>query len=668
MDKPSGDYFDKPDAKESSSSYVPSSSKDSISKDIAVDPNPKVLNFGGGFKNLINNSSNSSSAPRNQIDLSAKASIPVVSGEIKNTGIEIPENKNVPQFSKKISGDSRDSMSSLDSKPSIKHDPKDRFTFVLQPPPNKIPIIVTKMLPSMKYEEEGHSPASASSSLSSSLDIKSNHSNKDPVKSAPILMNIKNPPPEISSLPKTNIASEVAYPLTSSKYPQPPTEKLEFASKIPEIKAKPEDISEEDIKSQKPVLVINKFTGSIGAQPPYTSFPISTANVKDAERLDESSASSFTESQDEFSEDLFVRDENKKSLNPNPIKVPEPVPANDNIKMPAISLFPKNNQNPPNPDGNPKAHSSSEHKRPFPVSNLPLKVPASSNFKSEKKRVTFDNKESEEFEIVAVSFESQPKSRIEEMKDVDLQLSQSYMNTQRLLYNAKLLSYPQVIAALKGKPFVTENFWVKKRCWNSFCGCFRSAEDLPQSMDQALLKLIELGLAAFDNNKQFDKDLIMSLYSRIQGRIEFQNTPQVWKELGFSNDKIKYNELSEKGILLTVVHFLFMYDYCPGILEKLTTNSLSRTPFVLLQAAQKLMKISFDLLRRKDLHQMILDAKGDGISTFLEFHSGLVLLWGDIYKKIDTIEESYSAIRSKAKSNPDLVLQMYRNEISGRSQ
>ena len=249
-----------------------------------------------------------------------------------------------------------------------------------------------------------------------------------------------------------------------------------------------------------------------------------------------------------------------------------------------------------------------------------------------------------------------------------MHLSQSYLDAQKILFNAKMLSYAQVINSLKARPFITDNLWAKKSCWNPFCGCFRSADDLPQSMDQALLKLITLGLASFDNNQQFDKDLIMSLYSRMKGRMEFQNTPQVWKELGFSNDNIKTNELSEKGIILTVMHVLFMYDYCPRILEKFTSNSFGRKSFVLLQAAQKLMRISFEMLRRKELHQIITETKGDEINTFLEFHSGVVLLWIDLYQKIDSINESYSAIRSKSKNSPELILQIYRNEIAGRGQ
>ena len=387
--------------------------------------------------------------------------------------------------------------------------------------------------------------------------------------------------------------------------------------------------------------------------------------------LDRSSSENFSESVYDYNEDLRVSLDSKPNEVPELANKPqiliekkEPEPYNP------IKHSEENTWAVPTQKKIEKIPSKNPEKNPEinPEKN-PEKTPEKNLKKNPEKNSLNDNISysisSQVDPEVNLNSSSQNMISLEEEKrmiEVDIKLPESYKETQELFYNSKLLSFSQIVNNIKSSPEVENNLWRKKSCFNPFCGCFSSSEELPQSAEQDVFKLISLGLASYDNNQQFHKDLFMSMYQRLSGKTQFLNTPQVWKELGFSSENYKTNEISKVGILVTVTHLLYLYEYCPSILMKLTAAAFGIKKFVMIDAIHTLMENSLTLLRQKTLNDIILRERKDPIITFLEFHGGVILLWLDIYNNALNLQESYKQIFLKANNNKEVLLQVYKNE------
>lgn len=609
----SENFFDKLDSHESSESY------DSSSCSHSVDVDPKVLDFGAGFRPLANppqvlyqkkiELNGLEKEPKEKISIEPKSAGPLIG------------NREFAKVEKKAHLESEASISSIDSKPSVRGPVKKEFSFPIAQNQPRFPIPVMKKLPSMKYEHNNDpsiSSSSFSSESSSVYESTSKVSEKDLGKivnegesfkgnwkmlglDGNIIDVQEDSHEKKNGLDGKNMDVHVKKVENSDFYEK----KVELDETVKKNQGKnetkisiPGNAIEQNVEvPEKPVAIqIQHIQSEIKI--PNLKIPISPIEEKLAVKLDQSS--SFSHSKDDFSEDLFIKEEVKK-------------PESGQIKK------------------------------------VQIKVPVSSDFPEEELEI-----------IVSKNFSESSDSKFQkEFKNMDLDLGESYKYSQKLLFNAKLLTFSQVVAGVKSRPFVNERLWRKKNCWNPICGCLKKTEELPQTTEQNLLKLLALGSIPFDNNEQFHKDLLMSLYSRFYGRNEFLNNSKVWKELGFSSEDVKKNEITKPGILLAIIHLLFMYETCPGIMYQFTNTSFSNKPFLLIQTAIRLIGISIDLLKRQLLNHIVTRDNGDGIQTFMQFHTGLIVLWVEIYLKAATFDESYRVMQEKARKNPELILEIY---------
>lgn len=490
---------------------------------------------------------------------------------------------------------SNDSLSSIDSKPSIIVKPTDKFAFPISNSKNPVPPPKPPVLISQKYEDNKLNPPSNNwnkLSLSSATSSDSSSSYNDEIDGVSAInkniAGISDPSQIYSQINSVNPRNEINNP-EKSLNPEP---QVKNSSNDYNAPLKFKFIDQTNFSGPKKIELLNQ-------SPKFEIIPKSPkVDENDIVILDESSSSS-------------VREVKKNIPISNAPEVKKTIP----IRKVTFT-------------------------HPF-VDPIPEK--AANNIPAES-----------ESEIIYES--SFPKT--DEINS-NIPLGPSYIKTQEFLYMAKLLTYNQIINEIKKFSFIAESLWIKPGWFNPICGCLRSPQELTQSTSQNLLKLISLGNSNFDNNNQLHKDIVKTYHMKLTNKVQFTNDAPTWKMLGFNDEKIESNEISQIRILVTILHLIFLLEYAPNVLNKLTSQAFGNRSFGLIGVCQNLIRSSLDMLKRQELNQIMIEDGNDPITTFFKFHTAIVMVCIDLYSDRKSIEDSIKIAVKKGRSNPNQMLEIF---------
>lgn len=664
---------------ERSSSSSPQSSSASVEIILQKAPaGPSVLNFGGKFKLPVVNTKNVSN-PDSVFDKSKIPGVKIVEGQKES-------NRKTPY-------ENAESFSSIDSKPSVRMRPDSNFAYAIPKKHVNIPKGLIKM-PSMKYENHGKSSSSSSSSSSSptssiesfsksenssinSKSLKSKNQPKSPTNTAPKILiplqQVVEPDTKINLEAKTLVADAV-----KEEKPQLPIEN-KYKENLPEVSpiikeviekpqvnihqnivsGEPENISiknkshpnipplvlpgtnaNEKAKVQVPRLLGNDPRNSIKVQGPGEANGHIDIDSEDASQLDQSS-SFIAESNDEISDDLFGVENPSVNAKVHHNHMHPEIQDKKHLDHNGPNNEVKKNHEIPHQD-----HHS--HNKPGHIEEHKHHGHAAINIEIPQKN---DNKK----------YGSGSSGSEKAPQDINIDLQDSIQHA--FMFSARMLSFGQIIGDLTQTPHISRNLWIKNSCLQSFCKCFANGSELTSSQEQNTFRLIDLGLTKFNNDNELHRNIMMSYYTRYYNKMVFEDTPVMWKILGFSTPNKDSNEMSIPGILLTIMHLIFMFENCVAISRGIIMHATSQPNFPFILVLQNLMKFSLDLIRKKKFNDAISRSAADNFvfQIFFEYQSGVVAQWVEIYNENKNIDDAIKRTIGAANRNPDLMRGIYQN-------
>ncbi|OMJ73145.1 hypothetical protein SteCoe_28242 [Stentor coeruleus] len=225
-----------------------------------------------------------------------------------------------------------------------------------------------------------------------------------------------------------------------------------------------------------------------------------------------------------------------------------------------------------------------------------------------------------------------------------------------------MLSFGQLAADLSLTPRITRNLWVSNSCMK-FCSCFFKGTELTDSQEQNAFRIISLGTSKFSNENEFHRNILMSYYVRYYNKTVFEDTPIMWKTLGFSTTEKENNELFNHYMLLTAMHLVFMYENCVSISRNLVLKANSQPSFPFISILLNLMKNSVHLLRSRKFNELFAENSNDNFvfQVFFEYQSGVVAQWNELHNDLKNIEEANKRTIAAANRNPQLMRVIYQN-------
>ncbi|OMJ83738.1 hypothetical protein SteCoe_15280 [Stentor coeruleus] len=224
----------------------------------------------------------------------------------------------------------------------------------------------------------------------------------------------------------------------------------------------------------------------------------------------------------------------------------------------------------------------------------------------------------------------------EDIQDESINMYDSDIILKKTAVNGQVRSFQYFIDALKNSVFIRENYWIQKK-FRKFLLCFSKTIELTARKDQNLTKIIDLGKNAYDNSSQFHKDLLFTYFFYHYNELQFIEKEYVWRKLGFSYGN--KNEISQKGILLTLLHLIYLHDFKPNLLQLLykinsITEDSKNNNNRIIRPLKKLMENSIGNLQRSCCNSYInKHPDDDEIIIFFEYHTGVVSIWAENYEK-----------------------------------
>lgn len=210
-------------------------------------------------------------------------------------------------------------------------------------------------------------------------------------------------------------------------------------------------------------------------------------------------------------------------------------------------------------------------------------------------------------------------------------MKNSSLQYKQIAYSGKSEGFLKIINHIKHTAFVIENYWIEKK-FIQICWCIKKSIELTPSKDQSLMKIIDLWHKSYDNYSQTHKDILFTYYRFYFQGPNFINEPNVWKKLGFScgfTDK-KKNELNDQGIVLTLLHLLYVLTYKTMLATRLDTiNSQTEegkeSNTRIIKPLMKIMENSIVNLRKSCLNSYISHNESlDEVEIFFDYHTGVV--------------------------------------------
>jgi hypothetical protein len=190
-----------------------------------------------------------------------------------------------------------------------------------------------------------------------------------------------------------------------------------------------------------------------------------------------------------------------------------------------------------------------------------------------------------------------------------------------------------------------ENTPTGNNCCRFFC-CFRKKNrNVKFSRDKVLI----LASLSFDRTLELHGNVVLTWYSEVTGNQSFRLEQNIWQRLGFNNDDLKTNGFQEPGIIICLLHLIFLKKRFPGILSQfwsccLNPNALGN----LISANLTILKTTKELFDTNQSISHLSRSSETALSSFFLLQTGLVVLW------CRSFEESL------VKSNYDLILRSAR--------
>lgn len=202
----------------------------------------------------------------------------------------------------------------------------------------------------------------------------------------------------------------------------------------------------------------------------------------------------------------------------------------------------------------------------------------------------------------------------------------------------------------------TEVTQSSKVCCRTFLCCFRSKN---KNIENARNKVIKLASVQFDNKQSFHGNVILTWYHEVTGRDSFKQEHNIWQKMGFFNDDTKTNGLGEAGIVLVLLHLLFMKRKFSRVMDLFLTCCLNpNASGCLVNASLTIMKNVKERFASSEGLAYISKSTVPALVTFFLIQTGLIALFCESFEQAQTksnFESILKASKSRTKSIQELV-------------
>lgn len=159
-----------------------------------------------------------------------------------------------------------------------------------------------------------------------------------------------------------------------------------------------------------------------------------------------------------------------------------------------------------------------------------------------------------------------------------------------------------------------------------FFACVKSCEI--DETEFRKIQVIRLGKSIFNYKSILHGNIIFAWYSAVTGNSKFILEPKIWHRLGFSSEDLRKNELQVPGLVLILLHLLFLKEKSAETMKKFKESCLNpNTIGSLLSISSILIKFSLSQFKSKGFSVVVSNSQDLPLLTFLNFHSGIILLF-----------------------------------------
>lgn len=194
----------------------------------------------------------------------------------------------------------------------------------------------------------------------------------------------------------------------------------------------------------------------------------------------------------------------------------------------------------------------------------------------------------------------------------------------------------------------TEELSLSSGCCSRLFSCFKKKN---QNLQIARMKVIKLTKAHFNNSEAFHGNLIMTWYHSVTGRHSFKLEQKIWQKIGFANEDPKNNELQQPGVILVILHLLYMKHKHPNISQNFVSCCLNpNSNGSIVYASLVILKHAVHLFGDKESFRHLLSSREKPLLYLLRLQSALVANWCNAFDV------------STDKSNYESILKLYKNK------
>ncbi|OMJ83726.1 hypothetical protein SteCoe_15268 [Stentor coeruleus] len=227
-----------------------------------------------------------------------------------------------------------------------------------------------------------------------------------------------------------------------------------------------------------------------------------------------------------------------------------------------------------------------------------------------------------------------------------IRIVQDNYSESPFMCSAEALTYEQIIRQLLSQPYKKKKLWSNPPFFKKLMCCFTTPENIPYTdfQEQNAFFLMELGLTNFNNRIELHRNIFMSYYVRYCKNPIFENTESMWSQLGFSCIEYDKNELTKNGIILSILHFIYMDT-------KYNQNATKFIELVRMQALEfflpiehKLIEHSIVNLKNKKLNRILFKSE-HVFDNFFEYQTRILNAWSQSFEiQKDLIQANNDAI------------------------
>jgi hypothetical protein len=205
-----------------------------------------------------------------------------------------------------------------------------------------------------------------------------------------------------------------------------------------------------------------------------------------------------------------------------------------------------------------------------------------------------------------------------------------------LFSSCRTSPYYDLVPMLNRFNHIEESLWDRPSCLEklkfTLCACCFKQFELSPSTEQEVFVLISFSETKFSLTNDFHTSLLFNYYQRLTLEETFENSPNTWKKLGFSNSNPKENELTNKTVLICLLFDLFLFEKNSQVLKDLLRKAKKFKCGVVLISIL-LMNESLTLLRGKKLNKLFAkESSKTVVELFFQFHCEFIVVWTELIK------------------------------------